>query len=94
MNTPLYRNIGSRTFVRRRTQHIANAAPPPPLQLYVWTGYFPDYTDGLAFAIAHTEAEARELVIAKADGLEPSTWGTLSVHPLNSPIAFEVAVGG
>ena len=61
-------------------------------KLYVWTGYSPDYTSGLAFAIAVDETSARRQV-AKAYGEEPYEWGTLSIHPLNKPIAFAVSGG-
>lgn len=35
------------------------------LKLYVWAEFEPNYTDGLAFAIAETEDEARSLVIGE-----------------------------
>jgi hypothetical protein len=63
------------------------------LKLFVWEGFSPDYTDGLAFAIAGNEQEARELII-KDKGFEPYTWGTLKVHPLNKPVAYNVSGGG
>ena len=50
------------------------------LKLYVWTEFSPDWTDGLAFAIAESEEEARELVI-KAYGVV-YTWGKVAVRPL------------
>ena len=34
------------------------------LKLFVWTEFSPDYTSGLAFAIAKDEPEARKLVEA------------------------------
>lgn len=61
------------------------------LRLYVWTNYSPDYTDGLAFAIARDEIEARKLV-TKARGNEPFQWGTLTVHELG-PVAYEQSGG-
>jgi hypothetical protein len=36
------------------------------LKLYVWTDVLKDYTPGIAFALAATEDEARELVVKKA----------------------------
>jgi hypothetical protein len=33
------------------------------MKLFVWTQFMPDYTDGLAFAIADDEESARQLVI-------------------------------
>ena len=35
------------------------------LKLFIWTGFCPDYTDGLAFAIAGDETEAKKLIIAE-----------------------------
>lgn len=51
------------------------------LKLYVWTGFNPDYTDGLAFAIAETEIEARRLVEKSLDmdGYSVWNWGKLEV---------------
>ena len=34
------------------------------LNLYVWEGILTDYTDGIAFAVAKSVEEARELIIA------------------------------
>lgn len=64
------------------------------LQLFVWTDHCSDYTPGLAFAIAHDEKEARELVI-KEKGWDPPLeyWGDLQILPLNSPVAFAVSGG-
>jgi hypothetical protein len=64
------------------------------LKLFVWTGFSPDYTSGLAFAIAPDEASARKLVAKAYGGFEPSDWGTLEVHPLNKRTAFCVSGGG
>lgn len=63
------------------------------LRLFVFSGFAPDYTDGLAFAIARDETEARGL-IAESYGSEPYTWGDLTVHPVSEPIAFAVCGGG
>ena len=59
------------------------------LQLYVWEGFAPDYTDGLAFAIAEDEVQARKIIEKDLD-YDPSIWGVLSIHPLNE--AFGKAV--
>ena len=63
------------------------------LKLYVWEDFSPDYTSGLAFAVASSEADAKKL-IEKAFGLWPSASGTLLVYPLNRRIAFAVSGGG
>jgi len=83
------------TFILCDNAEIVQTPPEPigPLALYVWTGFSPDYTDGLAFAIAHNEGEARRLVV-EAMGFDTSTWGTLEVLPLDQPTAFAVSGGG
>ena len=63
------------------------------LRLFVWTGFSPDYTSGLAFAIAKDETEARKL-IEKKHGYSPSTWGDLEILPLTKKTAFSVSGGG
>ncbi len=63
------------------------------LRLFVWTGFSPDYTSGLAFAIAKDETEAKKL-IEKTHGYSPSTWGDLEVLPLTKKTAFSVSGGG
>lgn len=62
------------------------------LKLFVFEEFCPDYTDGLAFAIASTEAHAREL-IEKERGREVCDWGKMKVCSLSEPIAFSVAGG-
>lgn len=66
--------------------------PSKKYQLYVWEGFCPDYTDGLAFAVAKSEEEARKL-IEDYYGYTVYTWGSLSIHPLNKPVAFAVSGG-
>jgi hypothetical protein len=63
------------------------------LALYLWEKFAPDYTTGLAFAIAKNEAQARELIIA-ALGTDPHEWGPCEVFPLDKPIASAVYGGG
>lgn len=63
------------------------------LKLYLFTHFSPDYTSGLAFAIAMDEVHAREL-IEKDLGYSPYDWGNLSIHALNEPIASAVSGGG
>jgi hypothetical protein len=73
--------------------HPYTTAPPTmTLSLYVWTEFAPDYTDGLAFAIAEDETQARSLV--QRTGLDPHDWGILQVLPLDAPAAFAVSGGG
>lgn len=61
------------------------------LKLFVWQGFCPDYTSGLAVAVAETEEQARELV-CKFNGREPYEWGTLEIHDV-APMAFSVCGG-
>jgi len=44
------------------------------LKLYVWEGFQPDYSDGLAFAIAESEAEAKEMIMQKWNRYEHDKW--------------------
>ena len=61
------------------------------LKLFVWTDFSPDYTGGLAFAIAETKSEAKELVI-KERGYGCDNWGTLEVKSI-SKCAYSVPGG-
>lgn len=61
------------------------------MKLYVWTEFDPDYTGGLAFAIAKDETQAQKKV-RKAYYGEPYSWGTLKVYRIDRAIAY--AVGG
>lgn len=63
------------------------------LKLYIWTEFEPDYTDGLAFAIAETEEEARELVRKEEEGVKVYDWGKLEVKDI-SKCARSVSGGG
>jgi hypothetical protein len=67
--------------------------PKKKLKLYVWTGFAPDYTDGLAFAIASSEKDARKQIEVDA-GTKVSTWGTLTVRPLSRRFSGSVWGGG
>ena len=51
------------------------------LKLFVWTGFCPDWSGGLAFAIAETETEAQEMVV-KEYGLGVYEWGELEITPI------------
>ena len=63
------------------------------MKLFVWTNFAPDYTKGLAFAIAANLADAIALIIEK-HGYNPSEWGTLETLPLDTPVARSVSGGG
>ena len=63
------------------------------MKLFIWTGFSPDYTSGMAFAIAKDESEARKL-IEKHRGFKVYDWGELEVRPLNRKVARSVSGGG
>lgn len=65
----------------------------PTLRLFVWEDFCPDYTAGLAFAIAKDETDARKL-IEKQRGYDVYSWGNLTIHPLGRRIARSVSGGG
>jgi len=71
---------------------MATRARKAELKLFVWTKFCPDYTDGLAFAIAENETQARNL-IKETLVFEPGPWGPLSIYPLTKRIAFCVPGG-
>lgn len=61
------------------------------LKLFVWEDFAPDYSRGLAFAIAQNEKEAREMVI-QIYGFEPTDWGKLTISSIKR-VAFAVSGG-
>lgn len=63
------------------------------LKLFVWDEYAPDYSAGLAFAIAPNIQEAMRMVIESTNGYKHNDWGTCSEYPIDEPIAFSVAGG-
>jgi len=63
------------------------------MRLYVWTNYCPDYTGGLAFAIAENLEQAMMLV-EKERGCKVYDWGTLRKFSLKASRAFCVSGGG
>lgn len=63
------------------------------LKLFIWTDFSPDYTGGLAFAIAKDETEAKKLV-EKDRGYGVYTWGDLEIKPISRRIARSVSGGG
>lgn len=64
------------------------------LKLYVWTDFCSDYTPGLAFAIAKSEEEAREMIKEERPYVRASDWGELTIYPLTKKVAFSVYGGG
>jgi len=64
----------------------------PELFLFVWTEFCPDYSDGLAFAIAETVEQAQKLIEQKR-GYQGNDWGPVQQFPATEPIAFYVNGG-
>ena len=62
------------------------------LKLFVFTEFEPYYTDGLAFAIAESEKEARELIKA-GRSYTPDNWGNLRIYPLTEKVAYSISGG-
>jgi hypothetical protein len=69
-----------------------NTIKSETLKLFVWTNFSPDWKEGLAFAIAKDETEAREMVV-KNIGYDPEKWGDVTVHPLTQEVAYCVTGG-
>jgi len=63
------------------------------MKLFIWTGFCPDYTSGLAFALAKNRDDA-EQQIEKALGYPPYEWGTLEIKRLDRRAAGCVTGGG
>jgi hypothetical protein len=59
------------------------------LKVYIWAEFCPDYTDGLAIAIAESEEEARKLVMQGSSARE---WGPVEVRDI-SKLAYSVEGG-
>jgi hypothetical protein len=65
----------------------------PKLFMFVWSQFCPDYTNGLAVAIAETVEQAQKL-IEQRRGYEVHEWGPVQQFPATEPIAFCVSGGG
>lgn len=76
-----------------RSKQVQVERAVSPLLLFIWTNFCPDYTSGLAFAIAKNETDARKQ-ITKEYGFVPYDWGTLEVRKLNKRVARCVSGGG
>lgn len=63
------------------------------LKLYVWDKFSPDYSSGLAVAIA-PDAETAELMVIERMGYDPGEWGDRQEFDLDEPVVFVVAGGG
>lgn len=66
------------------------------LKLYVWDDFAPGYYDGLAFAIATSEEEAKDIIISNMGGYIPlkwSRWNICKIYPLTQKIGFGITGG-
>ena len=61
-------------------------------KLYIWTDFCPDWSGGLAFAIAQNETQAREM-IEKYLGYTVYDWGDLEVRDATVKTARAVSGG-
>lgn len=61
-------------------------------KLFIWTDFCPDWSSGLAFAIARDEAQAKKL-IEEARGFEVYNWGELEIRDVNVKVARCVSGG-
>ena len=65
------------------------------LKLFIWTDFCSDWTEGLAFAIASDETEARKLIIKKFGGTgDGIRWGDLEIRRLDHRVSRYVQGGG
>jgi len=60
-------------------------------KLYVWTDFNPDYTSGLAVALARNRKEAEKAIESKTSVYD---WGDLEVFPVTKKMAESVNGGG
>ena len=63
------------------------------MKLFIWTGFCPDNTSGLAFAIAKDETDARKQ-IEEERGYDVYEWGDLEIKRLDRRVARSVSGGG
>ncbi len=66
------------------------------MKLFIWAGILSDYTDGIAFALAGSVEEARELIAKKYKDLEGCEISGLEEDPLvvEEPAGFYLWGGG
>jgi len=62
-------------------------------KLFIWTEFEPEYTNGLAFAIAPNEAMAKKMIEKQCE-LGVWKWGKLEVREIDIKVARCVSGGG
>lgn len=67
------------------------------MNLYIWDKFYPDYSDGLAMAIAPSFEQAVELVRKTGfgnkntnDAYDPERWGEHRILPVDQSVAVAV----
>lgn len=63
------------------------------MKLFVWTNFCPDYSGGLAVAIAKDEADARKQIIKRFGVVKIWDWGELEVRRLDRRFSVHVCGG-
>jgi len=70
------------------------------LKLFVWDNFCPDYSPGVAFAIAESEQQAKEMITRYFDSVtrsvewpdpiksEELNWGQVKTYKLTDKVAF------
>lgn len=64
------------------------------LKLFVWRGVLVDYTSGIAFALAETEEEAREMLIRDTPCLAKDSAFALKPEMHENKACFTIWGGG
>ena len=64
------------------------------LKLFVWQGVLSDYSDGIAFALAESEEQAREMLLKERSSLEDDCEFKNPPDEYETPIAFAINGGG
>jgi len=59
------------------------------MKLYVWDAFSPDWSDGLAFALADSEEDAKQM-IEEFKGRPVDEWGTVKVYDLTEKVCYFV----
>lgn len=63
------------------------------MKLFVWDDYAPDYTSGLAFAVAENSEQARDMIADSAGYRSDSLCEKPKVYDLNELIVFQCSGG-
>ena len=59
------------------------------MKLFVWNHFCPDWSDGLAFAIAETVDEAKQMIIEDTD-TDFIEWGVCRELPIDGKVSYYV----